>query len=78
MKKKSTLRIIKNIVYTLAILLTIVYIIYRIGFTLPINLGLTGMIFAIIVLGLEIWESIDFFIYYLNILSVDAKSPDIP
>lgn len=78
MKKKSTLRIIKNIVYTLAILLTVVYIIYRIGYTLPINLGLTGMIFAIIVLGLEIWESIDFFIYYLNILSVDAKLPDIP
>ena len=68
----------KSAVYVLAILLTIAYIVYRIGYTLPIDLGITGMIFALIVLGLEIWESMDFFIYYLNILSVDKKSPEIP
>lgn len=78
MKKRNLLGKLKSLVYVISIILTIAYIVYRIGFTLPINLGLTGMICALIVLGLEIWESIDFFIYYLNILSVDAKSPDIP
>jgi len=36
------------------------------------------MIFALIVLGFEIWESLDFFVYYLNILSVNAETPEIP
>ncbi|MBR2705414.1 MAG: glycosyltransferase [Bacilli bacterium] len=75
---KKLLGKLKSAVYVIAILMTVAYIVYRIGFTLPINLGITGMIFALIVLGLEIWESLDFFIYYLNILSVDQKSPAIP
>ena len=70
--------IAKFILYFLSILLTIGYIIYRIFFTLPTKLGIVSMIFAIIVLFVEIWESIDFFIYFLNILSVNIKTPKIP
>ncbi len=70
--------IAKFILYLISIVLTLAYIIYRIFFTLPTKLGIVSMIFAIIVLFVEIWESIDFFIYFLNILSVNVKNPKIP
>ena len=70
--------IIKRIIFAISIILTIIYIVYRIGFTLPINLGAVGMICALIVLLLEIWEAVDFFTYYLNILNIKSKSPEIP
>ena len=40
MKKKSGLNNLKQLVYVLAIISTIVYIVYRIGFTLPVDLEL--------------------------------------
>jgi len=40
MKKKSGLNNLKQLVYVLAIISTIVYIVYRIGFTLPVDLGI--------------------------------------
>ena len=75
MKQKN---LFKLIFYTLTILFTLVYIIYRIFFTLPTTLGFVAMIASIIVLIIEIWEFSDFFIYYLNILTVNKKSPKIP
>ena len=75
---KKILGKLKSVVYVIAILFTVAYIVYRTCYTLPVNLGVTGMIFALIVLGLEIWESMDFFVYYLNILSKNKKSPVIP
>lgn len=69
---------IKQIVYIITIILTITYIVYRIGFTLPTQLGALGLILSIIILVLEIWEALDFFAYYLNILSVNKKSPKTP
>ena len=75
MKQKNFL---KFMIYTLTLLLTITYIIYRIFFTLPTRLGTVALVASIIVLIIEIWETFDFFIYYINILTVNAKSPKIP
>ncbi len=69
---------LKNLFYTLTITLTFIYIIYRIFFTLPITLGIVALVASLIVLFAEIWEFIDFFVYYLNILCVNKKSPKIP
>ena len=69
---------IKQIIYAFTIILTFIYIAYRICFTLPLHLGVVGLICSIIVLLLEIWESADFFIYYINILSVNKSAPKIP
>lgn len=68
---------LKLLICTLAMLLTIIYIVYRICFTIPTKLGILSIILAIIVLLVEIWESFDFFIYYLNILIVDKKNPKV-
>ena len=52
----------KLIIYTLSIILTIIYIVFRIGFTLPYKIGWVEMIFSLIVLFVEIWEFFDFFV----------------
>lgn len=75
MKQKN---LFKFIFYTLTILLTFTYIIYRIFFTIPTTLGIIALISSILVLFIEIWESLDFFAYYLNILCVKKASPKIP
>ena len=67
MKQKNFL---KFIFYTLTILLTFTYIIYRIFFTIPTTLGIVTLIVSILVLFIEVWEFLDFFAYYLNILCV--------
>ncbi len=69
---------LKKFIYLLTFILTLIYIIYRIFFTLPIHLGTTCIIFALLVLSTEIWESFDFFIYYINSLMTDRESPNIP
>lgn len=75
MKQKN---LFKFIFYTLTILLTFTYIIYRIFFTIPTTLGIIALISSILVLFIEIWEFLDFFAYYLNILCVKKTSPKIP
>lgn len=75
MKQKN---LFKFIFYTLTILLTFTYIIYRIFFTIPTTLGIIALMASILVLFIEIWESLDFFAYYLNILCVKKTSPKIP
>lgn len=75
MKQKN---LFKFIFYTLTIISTLIYIIYRIFFTLPTTLGAVAVTASILVLIIEIWEFMDFFIYYLNILTVNKKSPKIP
>lgn len=69
---------IKQILYIVTVIWTIVYIVYRAAFTLPINLGAVGLICSIIILLLEVWESFDFFIYYFNILKVNKKRHTTP
>lgn len=77
-RTKNGKNTVKQIIYAFTIIFTVVYIIYRILFTLPIKLGALGLILSIIVLLLEIWESIDFFTYYLNILNVNKHVPKVP
>lgn len=78
MNSKMKTNLFKFIFYTFTIVLTLIYIIYRIFFTLPTELGIISLIISIFVLFIEIWEFFDFFIYYLNILCVNKKSPKIP
>lgn len=78
LKHNNNNNIFKQIIYFITIVLTIIYISYRIAFTLPIHLGALSLVLSIIILLLEIWESLDFFIYYFNILRVNRKSHKIP
>lgn len=75
MKKNN---IFKQIIYTVFLILSLAYIIYRIFFTLPFNLGIIAIVFSVIVLLVEIWDFFDFFTYFFNILCVSKKSPSIP
>lgn len=68
----------KNIFYTILVLLSVSYIIFRIFFTLPIDLGIIAIIFSILVLIIELWDFADFFVYYFNVLCKTKKSPQIP
>lgn len=69
---------LKYIFYTIVLLFSIFYIIFRIFFTLPINLGIISVFFSILVLLVELWDFADFFVYYLNVLCINKKSPKIP
>ncbi|MBR1654594.1 MAG: glycosyltransferase [Clostridia bacterium] len=75
MKQKN---VFKFIFYTITMVLSFVYIVYRTFYTLPLSLGALALCVSIIVLIVEIWEFVDFFVYYLNILIVSKKSPKIP
>ena len=75
MKQKN---IFKFIFYTITIILSFIYIVFRTFYTLPLGLGAFALCVSIIVLLIEIWEFFDFFVYYLNILIVNKKSPKIP
>ena len=74
--KKSN--IFKRLVYSIFVILSLAYIIYRIFFTLPINLGIIALTFSILVLLVELWDFFDFFAYYFNILCISKKAPKIP
>lgn len=74
----KTKNFLKQLLYSITIILTIVYLVYRIGFTMPVRLGGIAMTFSAIVLLIEIWDSFDFFIYYMNILSVSKKKIKTP
>lgn len=71
MKQKN---LFKQTIYFISCVLTLIYIIYRILFTLPINLDYLSLLLGILVLLTELWEAFDFFIYYFNILRNTAKS----
>lgn len=69
---------LKKIFYLLLMIITTLYIIFRIAYTLPTKLGFISMFLAMIVLLLEIWETFDFFIYFINILMVNKKKIEVP
>ncbi len=75
LKKESVPKII---IYTVALLTTLIYITYRIFFTLPFGLGWVNVLFGLLVLFVEILEAAEFVIYYLNTLCLSKKSPKIP
>ena len=67
--------------YNLTFLSSLIYIIYRTFFTLPIyddKYSITSLILSIIVLLVEYWEFFDYFVYYYNILLPSHESPKIP
>lgn len=75
MKKK---KYFKQTIYFISFTLTLIYITYRILFTLPINMNYLSLFLGIIVLLTELWEAFDFFIYYFNILKIQKKPYSFP
>lgn len=75
METKNTLK--KMLMY-LMLITSSIYILWRILFTIPMHLGIWSLIFSIGLLAIEIWDFIEFAIYYKNILSKKppkAKNP---
>ncbi len=77
MKKKEMEKPFKRLLFIFSFIATIVYIIYRIFFTIPTS-GFINIFFAIFVLIIEIVEAFFFGIYCFNILVFKKDSPDIP
>lgn len=76
-KDMNLKRFFKLFIYTITMISTIVYIIYRLFFTLPFKVGIVALIFGSLILLIEIWEAIDFFIYYMNILLANPKKMQV-
>lgn len=75
MKQKN---LFKKTIYFISFISTFIYILYRILFTLPINMNFFSLFLGIIVLFTELWESFNFFIYYFNILKNTKKNSPLP
>ena len=56
----------KRIIYTTAFLSTVVYIVYRIFFTVPIHDTFINVFIAILIVGLEFLEAFVYSIYYFS------------
>ena len=68
----------KLIIYTITLLATLVYIVYRTIFTLPLGLRPIDIVFGLIVFTLELIETFEFIIYYFNTLVFRKKSLKAP
>ena len=68
---------IKLMFYTITLCLTIVYLIYRTFYSLPVDSS-CSFIFAFIVLSIELIDAFFFFIYYINVLIYKKESPLVP
>ena len=69
----------KNTIYYISLLLTVVYLVYRLFFTLPNKLDIS-FVFACIVLLVEIVDAFFYFVFTINILTVkntNIKAPKI-
>lgn len=75
MKLKNFFRVL---IYCITMICTILYIGYRIAFTVPTRLGVLTLIVALFILFIEIWEAFDFFIYFFNTLLASKNSPKVP
>ena len=73
MERKS-----KILFYSLTLLAVLVYIVYRVLFTLPFELSFWNMFFGVLVLAIELSEAIKFVIFYFNTLCRSKKSPKTP
>ena len=67
----------KKYIYYFSLFTTIIYILFRITYTIP-KVHDISLFFAIVVLIIEIIDSIFFAIYTLNILTKDSEIPMIP
>lgn len=68
----------KIFVYTLALIASLVYIVYRLFFTMPFGLGFFDVVFGLVVIFIEMIEALEFFAYYRNTLCVKKVSPETP
>ena len=68
----------KRIIYTGAFLSTVVYIIYRIFFTIPIHDTFVNVFIAVLIVILEFFEAFVYSIYYFNVLLFRKDSPKTP
>lgn len=75
MKLKNFFRVL---IYSITMICTILYIGYRIAFTVPTGLGILTLIVALFILFIEIWEAFDFFVYFFNTLLASKNSPKVP
>ncbi|MDD2377103.1 MAG: glycosyltransferase [Clostridia bacterium] len=63
MKNKNT-----KFLFYIMFIFTLIYIFWRLLFTLPLNFGYLSLIIGLILIIIEIWDAIDFFIHFINIL----------
>ena len=68
----------KRIIYTAAFISTVVYIIYRIFFSIPLNETFINVFIAIMIVILEFFEAFVYGIYYFNVLLFKKDSPKTP
>lgn len=66
-------RYIKNLLYFLCVISFTVYILYRIFFTISFDLGITCLVFSLLLLIVELWDCFDAYIYFFNILIPKKK-----
>lgn len=76
--KKRLFDFLRFIIYLLSLILTFVYIFYRIIFTIPFNYGIVNLTLGIIVLTFEFFDAVDFCLYYFNVLRVKNISVSVP
>jgi cellulose synthase (UDP-forming) len=69
---------IKLILFSLTLLATIAYIVYRLVFTIPFDLRPVDIIFGVIVFIIEFIEIFEFCVYYRNTLILKKISPKTP
>lgn len=68
----------KRIIYTAAFISTVVYIIYRIFFSLPLHDTFINVFIAVMIVILEFFEAFVYGIYYFNVLLFRKDSPATP
>ena len=68
----------KIAIYSLILVISLFYIVYRCVATLPLSLRPIDIIFAIVILLVEIIETFEFIVYFYNNLIYKKKSPKTP
>ena len=76
MKKEKEAKF-KLLIYSISFLTTIIYILYRIFFTIPKD-GYLTILFAVLVLVVEMIDAFFFLVYVINILIYKKINPTIP
>ena len=78
MQKDYKEKTVKRIIYTLAFISTIIYICYRIFFSIPLHDTFINVFIAILIVVLEFFEAFVYSIYYFNVLLFKKDSPKTP
>ena len=68
----------KIAIYILVALASVVYLVYRVCFTVPFELRPIDVTIGLIVLFAELMEAFEFFVYFWNVLRYEKTSPETP